>query len=83
MSLVHVFTFRLFQLVYLFRLKFKMMKVLGVKTIRIINGCEVRIEKSVSSVTVRHHEACRTVTVSRVTEFFYSNRTIIFGAIFI
>ena len=28
-------------------------------TIRIFNGCLVRIENSVKWVTVRHHEACR------------------------
>ena len=28
------------------------------KNIRILNGCEVRIENSVMRVTVRHHEAC-------------------------
>ena len=29
------------------------------RNIRIFNGCEVRIENSVTMVTVLHHEACR------------------------
>ena len=32
---------------------------LMVYNIRIFNDCEVRIENSVTRVTVRHHEACR------------------------
>ena len=32
---------------------------LGENSIRIFNGCEVRIENSVNRVTVPHHEACR------------------------
>ena len=43
------------------------------KTIRIFNGCEVRIENSVTRVTVRHHDACLTLfdaeQLSRVTKF--------------
>ena len=33
--------------------------VLGRKNIRLFNGCEVRIENSVTRVTFRHHVACR------------------------
>ena len=29
------------------------------KAIRTFNGCEVRIENSVTRVTVRHHKACQ------------------------
>ena len=36
---------------------------------RMFNGCEVRIENSVTRVTVRLHEACR---VMRMTEFSLS-----------
>ena len=36
------------------------------KIIGIFNGCEVLIENSVTRVTVRHHEACRDMTVTEV-----------------
>ena len=29
--------------------------------IRIFNGCEVRIKKSVTGVSIRHHKACRVI----------------------
>ena len=32
--------------------------------IKIFNGCEMRIENSVTRVTVQHHEACQTVIPS-------------------
>ena len=43
------------------------------KTIRIFNGREVRIENSVTRVTVRHHEAVPSDAeqLSRVTEFSF------------
>ena len=34
-------------------------KFLAYYTIRILNGCEVLIQSSVTRVTVQHHEACR------------------------
>ena len=32
--------------------------------IKILNGCEVRIENSVTRVTVCHHDACRVMPIS-------------------
>ena len=45
--------------------------------IRIFNGCEVRIENSVTRVTVRHHDACRVMpnSYSEWRNFEFSIRT--------
>ena len=51
-------------------------------TIRIYHECEGRIEKSLPRITVRHHEACRTVilrdgffypTLTRIMDFFLAH----------
>ena len=49
-----------------------------------LNGCEVRIKKSVTRVTVRHHEACR-VMPNSYPEWrnFNSHRTIIIDSFFL
>ena len=44
------------------------------KIIRIFNGCDVRIENSVTRVTVRHHEACRTTIIDSFSCILFLRR---------
>ena len=46
--------------------------------IRIFNGCELRFENSVTTVTVQHREACQTVILSDGT--FNLHQTTIMGS---
>ena len=44
------------------------LSVIYMYNIRIFNGCEVWIEYSVTRVTVRHHEACRVMQNSYLSD---------------
>ena len=50
-----------------------MVSTLWHQAIRILNGCEVRIENSVTRVTVRHHEACRVMPNSYPSDGIFNS----------
>ena len=50
------------------RLDVPVLEIYRNKTIRIFQRCESGIEKSVTMITVRHHEACKVITSDG---FFY------------